>query len=168
MGVLASQLYSTGPSSSKTLASCVISVEAALVEIREALEAGVFVAEVFVVLGAHIKSSHPEVVAPLYSTKSEEEESAVVLTQRCLDSVSPKGVVNHLHYLIYSFVNDAGISAGHACNNDLYKIIDYAVQNASILSKQQLIVMRQHRFQQIQLASFANMIRVIQSIVLLT
>ncbi len=99
--------------------------------------------------GAHIKSSHPEVVAPPDSTKSEEEESVVVLTQRHLDPVSPKGIVDRLHYLIYSFVNDAGISAHHACNNDLYKIVDYTVQNASILSKQQSIVMRQHRFQQI-------------------
>ncbi len=124
----------------------------------------------------HLRYRHPDVLKSLEDDKKkefpddmeQEEVPLPVYKQKNLVVQSPKDVLNNLHYLIYRFINDCGVSARIGTDNKLYDIIHYAMQHSTLLAKNNSIVMRAQHFNNIQLTSFAGMVSYISNVVIKT
>ncbi len=80
----------------------------------------------------HLRYKHPELLQSLEEKKEPKddnnpEEVLPVYKQKSLLALTPKAALDNLHYLIYCFINNCGISTRNGCNNKLYYIINYAV-----------------------------------------
>ncbi len=119
---------------------------------------------------SHIRNIHPEefrriTESPVVVDIMNKQEEKKKTIQKRLEMETPKAVLEQLHYKIYSFINDAGISARNAYKEDLYDILYFTMKHATTLSKVGDIGMGPYRYHSMQLASFASMVGSIKTVV---